>query len=374
MNILHVTESHSKAAGGVTTVLNDLAKNLLDYNINSYIMADSDSCEDVPEGVYFFNNAMPSRIVCCFKSRYLIKQIQDFLTKNSIDLVHIHGCWLPLQIITAIACKKSCVPFIATFHGMLEPWIFRAKGGFNFLNKLIYFHLLLKPCYSKANKLHAITLGEKQNLNKLFNNNTIAQIPNAVDLNQFENKSTLQVEKYIFFIGRIHPKKGVHLLLKAFEAAALGDDWTLVIAGPNESSEYFDSLIEYVRKNSLMDSVRFIGAVYNNEKLNWYRRSWVTVVPSYSEVVGMVNLEAAACYAPTITTYECGLLDWEEGGGVLIHPEVESLTNALVSASQWREEERLSRGLSSYNLIKRKYSWDVVGQQWHQFYSKVLDF
>ena len=374
MKVLHVTESHSKAAGGVTTVLNDLTKNLNDYGVGSYVLADNEGSEEVPDGVKFYNIPMPSRLVCCFKFGQQVKKIQHCLDQQSIDLVHIHGCWLPLQLITAIACRKSGVPFIATFHGMLEPWIFRAKGVLNFLNKLLYFYLLLKPRYINASGLHAITLGEKQNLQKLFPDNVVVEIPNAVDLNQFKIKPSMAAEKYIFFIGRIHPKKGVHLLLKAFEAADLGDEWELVIAGPNESSEYFDSLVEFVCENSLSERVRFIGPVYNDEKLDWYRRSWVTVVPSFSEVVGLVNLEAAACYSPTITTYECGLLDWEEGGGVLIHPEVESLTNALIAVSRWGEDERYSRGLASFNLIKRKYSWDVVSQQWHQFYSKVIDF
>ena len=44
-----------------------------------------------------------------------------------------------------------------------------------------------------------------------------------------------------------------------------------------------------------------------------YKMAAAVAVPSVSEVMGMVNLEAAACCTPTITAYETGLEDWEDG-------------------------------------------------------------
>ena len=63
--------------------------------------------------------------------------------------------------------------------------------------------------------------------------------------------------------------------------------------------------------------MEFLGPVYGAEKWALIQRAWAMIVPSYSEVVGMVNLEAALCSVPSITTYETGLTDWNEGGGDL---------------------------------------------------------
>ncbi len=91
-------------------------------------------------------------------------------------------------------------------------------------------------------------------------------------------------------------------------------------------------------------------------------------LPSHSDVVGMVNLEAAACRTPTITTHETGLWDWEAGGGLLIRPNESDLRQALVRASSWSDTERVAQGEASRDLVKRRYSMDVVGEQWLTLY------
>lgn len=48
-------------------------------------------------------------------------------------------------------------------------------------------------------------------------------------------------------------------------------------------------------------SIHFVGPRYGAEKRALLRDSWVVVVPSFTEVVGMVNLEAASFHTPTIT-------------------------------------------------------------------------
>jgi len=91
-------------------------------------------------------------------------------------------------------------------------------------------------------------------------------------------------------------------------------------------------------------------------------------VPSFSEVIGMVNLEAALYQCPTVTTYQCGLNDWEEGGGQLVEPEVAQLTEALLSCTQWTEDERRQRGETSLKLVEEKYSWHHVVKLWLELY------
>jgi len=105
--------------------------------------------------------------------------------------------------------------------------------------------------------------------------------------------------------------------------------------------------------------------------LQLYRNAWAFCAPSHSEAIGLVNLEAAAAGTPVITTHETGLYDWEEGGGLLIHPRVEELCRALEQIFSWSESERQERGRTLRRLVERRYSLEAVGPQWQALYGEL---
>jgi glycosyltransferase involved in cell wall biosynthesis len=96
--------------------------------------------------------------------------------------------------------------------------------------------------------------------------------------------------------------------------------------------------------------------------------AWVVVVPSHSEVVGMVNLEAASLRTPTITTHATGLVKWESGGGLLSEATSDGLRMALNAVMEWSFEERLQRGKRVRTMVETEFSLDTVGSAWLRFY------
>lgn len=111
-------------------------------------------------------------------------------------------------------------------------------------------------------------------------------------------------EKNILFVGRVHPEKGVHLLIEAFtRAAAEGFDcWKLTIVGPAENrfggggEHYLDQL----RRSAGCSprQVQFKGAIFDDDALSAeYRRAQIFVYPSLAEKgesFGLAPLEAMA--------------------------------------------------------------------------------
>ena len=72
--------------------------------------------------------------------------------------------------------------------------------------------------------------------------------------------------------------------------------------------------------------------------------AWACVVPSRMEAIGMVNLESANEFCPSITTFQTGLNDWEKGGGLLINADsIKSCKEAILKANMWTLKERISR-------------------------------
>lgn len=300
-------------------------------------------------------------------------EVLELIHQITPSIVHCHGCMSWLQVSAIKAAEKVDLPILISPHGMLEPWLWRQKGAIYYWLKRMYWGLLLKPTIKKSNFVHAITEQESETLKKEFPNVPQVKISNAIDLLEYNEKQCSPDEgRYLLFIGRLHPKKGVDLLIEAFKKSAVANI-RLVIAGPDFDVDYTAKLKALVDKLGLSDKVSFVGSVHGEQKSELLQKAWCTVIPSYSDVVALVNLESAASFTPTITTTMTGLSDWEEGGGLLVEPELEPLTNAIVSACSWTVDERMQVGKRARTFVEERYSWDVIGEQWIEAYKMIAE-
>jgi len=380
IRLVYIIDEYSSINPGVSSVLRDLLAETCRYSDKfsniTLVSTGTDDYATVPKSVSHVNllyskHSMVQRVWRCptdFKNK--LKEII-----RGCNVVHIHGIWMGPQYYAAKLCIKYQIPFILTSHGMLEPWLWHNKGIIGYWKKILYWKLAVYPLFRKAAVIHAITPLEQEHLQVLFPGNRTQVIPNAVEVQQMGHEVSklvaLNPEPIILFLGRIHPKKGIDLLIRAFALSDVPPHWKLVIVGPEEIPEYASKLKKLVVENNLEKKVEFIGSVYGKEKFEWYKRAWVVVVPSHSEVVGMVNLEAGACGTPTITTRQTGLFNWEEGGGLLVEPDEKEVANALSAVCGWSEAERKSRGTQSLELINRYYSLSIIGRQWVDLYSEL---
>lgn len=285
-------------------------------------------------------------------------------------LLHIHGLWTAPPTLAAHMAAAQGVPSLFTAHGMLVPWLWNAQGAAVRIKKQIFWRLFGAASLHRCNLLHAITPMERDELHALLPGARIEVIPNAIDLPPASATAQAR-QRVVLFLGRIEPKKGVDILVRAFAAAGLARDWRLDIAGPSWSDSYLAQLKALVRESGIDDRVRFLGAVFGPEKEQLLAQAWVMAAPSHSEVVGLVNLEAGARCLPSVTTHQTGLWDWQEGGGTLVQPEVQDLARALRDAAAWSDEERAQRGLASRALVERRYSWPAVMPLWHRLYENM---
>src|SRR5690606_18297723 len=225
--------------------------------------------------------------------------------------------------------------------------------------------------FRRVDAVHAITPSEKNNLFKLFAPKKIFEIPNFIHLSTIPSGLEYRPdEKYILFLSRIHPGKGLDILFQAF--SRLNDkNIKLKVAG---SKNFYTPVIQSLAKKlGVSERVEFLGGIYGQEKYNLYANAQAFVLPSYSEAIGMVNLEAAACATPIITTFSTGLSP-EVGteGGIIIHPDVDELTQALTEAAAWGDHERRERGRAIKEFISQKYSWEAQGYLWKQLYLEIM--
>ena len=373
LSINHVAEDMNVLAGGVPAVVRQLCRRLSEkeYKLSlTHVCGDASDLSDIVKIAKLTPHG-------CLRSWGYSLRLENYLNKSislqefGHSLFHIHGVWKAPHILSAKYSAISSVPFLFSVHGMLEPWLWKQQGFAHRLKKILFWSLLARKYMIKSTVVHAITPLERDHLHALLPSCRIEVIPNAIDLVSFPPSGFRSRDKKFLFLGRLEPKKGIDILIKAFAHASLGSDWTLEIVGPSWSDAYVELLRNLVVNSGLSGRIHFHGPLVGSAKQAILEDSWAMVTPSHSEVVGLVNLEAAAYLLPSITTYQTGLSDWLDGGGLLVSPEVDSLSQALIQSSFWSVEEQFERGLASRALVEKKYSWSAVLPMWEDLYSSI---
>lgn len=357
--IYQIAESVTLESGGVRTVLENL-NNYLNTNgeFSSAIVANQVEKQDIH---YHFPSDK-------FKFWGYSSELKKFL-ENTIkpeDLVHLHGVFMHAQYAGSKFALKRNMPYVITPHGMLEPWHLKDKQ----LKKKIYLTLMLNSILAKAKIIHAITPFEKDNLYKLTGHKNIIEIPNFIKYSELPQLPDYNPnEEYLLFLSRLHPKKGLDILIKSM-GKIQNKKIKLKIVGSENS--YSESLKKAIQKTDLENRIEFLGGVFGDRKFELFANAKAFVAPSYSEAIGMVNLEAAACKTPVITTFETGISpEWNTNGGLMINPNTEELTNAINCVTNWSNEERFSRGENLSNFVLTNYSWEKRGVLWNDLYSSL---
>lgn len=373
IHLIHVTEDHSWNNTGITRVVDLLARNMAAVGLNQTIISAGDSPIPPPAGVEAVNVPIPSRGLAWRWSPGFAPTLRRLSASHPRAVTHLHGLWMSEQWIAARIAHAEGVPFLITPHGMLNPWMTHSQGWARRWKKQLYWRGLAHPAFRHAAVVHAVTNQERENIQKYLPQAQVEVIPNAVDLTEIDAHlhASGDLDRILLFIGRIHPTKGLRTLIEAFAQAGLSREWRLLVVGPEEIPEFKAELIRRVSDLGLSERVTFQGPVFDEQKWALYRKAWAVVMPSYSEVIGMVNLESAACETPTITTVATGLEDWSDGGGILIRPEIGELAHALRQAAAWDELERMDRGRAARALVERKYSWAVVRKKWLEIYDSL---
>jgi len=376
VHIYHVTDNHSPANPGVTGTITPIVKYLAEQGWPTTVLAAGEALTPVPRGVGV--DAFPiipgGQIWRYPEGMGAHLAILAALPGN---IFHLHGVWMAPQWLAARVAYRHGVPTVLTPNDMLSPWHWH-DGLLRYLKKMIYWHTLAYPVFRNLTMIHAVTPRERDNLAVQFPGLPLDIIPNSIDLEEADKSLAAQesaappVEsRYLLFVGRLHPKKGIDILIEAFARARKPFDCRLLIVGPDSTREYTAKLKDEVRALQIEQQVIFLGPVFDEKKWALYRHAWAFCAPSHSETVGLVNLEAAAARVPVVTTHETGLFDWEEGGAILVHPQVEQLQVALDQVFSWSDSERQDRGRRLRRLVERRYSSEAVGPLWLHLYQEL---
>lgn len=357
MKVIHYIASIDKSDGGTTEYMRLLSKVLKDdttFSIATGISKDPISIEGV--SVKFFNTKV---------SRWfsLMKEYRTFLETENPDIVHINGIWSPQNWGFQKVAQKLGIKVVVSPHGMLEPWIL----AHNPLKKKVALFLYQKMAIKKSLCLHATAKMEAENIQALGFKNPIHIIPNGIYLRDIKKIKENYGTKKMIFMSRIHPKKGIELLLDAWKTSNT-EGWTLEIAGSGEE-EYVSGLIQSTED---LENVHFVGAKYGEEKWDFLRSADVMVLPTHSENFGIVVAEALAVAVPVITTQGTPWEDLEiHKCGWWIDLSVSNLEKALFKVFNSPTMLLEMMGKHGRDLVVDKYDINTVGKKMIELYKTI---
>ena len=380
MNILYATDFHNRANSGIAFAANELAGQIREKvpqqrgSVSLLSVGDTDI--SVPEGVQHLKTAPangPARIWRYAPDYRAV--CERIIREESVSVVHIHGIWMYPQLAAARAAQRAGIPTVLTNHGGIQ-WALKQPFGLGAAKKRLYVTIMRDSLLRRITVQHAITPLERDALFSVFPHPRIEVVPNFVDVTRFDRiqpeATPERGDRYVLYLGRLHPTKGVDTLIEAFSRAAIPGDWRLLIVGPEVDPSFGVKIRSLIAASPRRDRIALTGPVWDTAlKYRLLRRAWIAAVPSLTEAISLVNLEASACYTPTITTTATGLTDWTEGGGLLIETGPGPLASTLSEVGQWSDEERKQRGLASRRLVEKRYSAEVVVPRWLEIYRSL---
>lgn len=292
------------------------------------------------------------------------------------DVVHIHALFEEIQHQAARAAQRRRVPYVVRPCGMLDPWSL-SQGRWK---KKLYLAMRLRRNLNRAAALH-FTAGLERDLTKPLKLKAAALVePNGVNLQEFQllpptgtfrgRFPELAGKKVVLFLSRIHPKKGLDLLIPAFARADVPGA-VLVIAGP-DAEGYGPTVRKMIAESGAADRIVMVGPQYGADRVAALSDADVFVLPSYSENFGIAVVEALAAGRPVIISDQVNIHEeiTAAGVGMVISLNVDRLAGEL---KRWLGDEGLRRSASekARPFVWGTYDWDQIARHWVGHYERI---
>jgi glycosyltransferase involved in cell wall biosynthesis len=377
MRVLHVIPSVAERSGGPATAIAPMCRALQQHGVEVFLIttdAGISKAKDVSDYRGVPAKFFSSQLGESFKysrplALWLSSNIRDF------SLVHIHAVFNHSSVAAARMARGAGIPYVVRPLGTLDPWSMGQKS----LRKRLFWRLSGRKMLRGAAAVHYTTEAEKLATEGLLGLNHGKVITLGVEANSSTSElkepfSALARESYVLVLSRLHPKKGLDVLIDAFLSLMQQEKfrrWRLVIAGDGPE-DYVLKLKRKAASSLQRDRILFTGWVKGEEKDALLNSASLLVLPSHQENFGLCVMEALAQSVPVLVSPHVNLAPdiASANAGWIAAVEKDALAITLGEALA-DENELVNRGRAGKEL-SLKYSWDRTAKNLADLYREVL--
>jgi glycosyltransferase involved in cell wall biosynthesis len=372
-----------------------------------------------PIQMHVFQTGFPAKLG---RSTEMSRQLRK---ADSPDIYHLHGAWFRAMHYGAVEAQRRKKPYVLEVMGMYEPWQLRHK----WVRKSIARWWFQDQILQGAACLHVNSKPEADSIRALGFKAPIAIIPVGVDVEKIKEQQSVLPTKspwpelvdrpFILYLSRLHPKKGLDLLIRAYaltmkaetgklkpetgkqksevrsqeseslsslksqvsilqsEVSSLKPQVSslplLVIAGTGEES-YVKECRQLAEQLKIADQCLWVGHVNETQKSWLFSHAHCYVLPTQSENFGNVVAEALAHGTPVITTRNTPWKDLEKHNcGWIVDYNEDELCNALHLVLNLDKASREKMGSNGERLVNNHYSLQSVLENINAVYQWLVN-
>ncbi len=372
MRVCMYTDTALPLLGGQEMVIDALARQFIALGHQPTVLAPPPRHLSIADDEFPYPVIRHPRFI---SSRHFVDWYKHWLERahrrNQFDILHCHSIY-PCGYLAALCQGNLGIPTVITSHGGDVHTTGRrlSKPG-------------LPPRYARsiaaADALIAISRFTHDGYLKLCPTaRNIVSIPNGVHLEPFAHQAPRPAEldravtagEYFLFIGRLHNRKGVDVLLEALAQLPPQRRAMLVIAGDGDERAPLEAQCARLK---LTSHVRFVGSARGTAKTWLLQNARFVVTPSRTwEAFGLVVLESYAAGRGVITTMLPGMMDLvePERTGLLVPPE--SPTALAQAIDTLVADEAMARRFGERaHRVAQNFGWRTIAERHLELYQSL---
>lgn len=293
---------------------------------------------------------------------------------RDFDVLHVFGSTHEVSgLIDAAKGLGKPTVVSAVFSVGRSPWKGWLAARAARLVPLTTVHGLRRQLLHRADVVLATSRAEADAIRSRFglDGRTLRVLPVGVDAARFRDaredafRDRYGLRDFVLQVGRVNRRKGQARLVRALDGLGL----ELVIVGPEDPTDP-SGVREFRALIAERPWVHYLGPIPHDDPLlaSAFKAARVHVLPSASESLGLVTLEAAAAGCAVVTGAHGPIVEYLGGRGEYVDPMSEPSIRRGVTRAH---ERGADRGLAE--LVRERYSWESVGARLADIYASLVD-
>lgn len=384
MKVLHIVDKMNPSRGGVCQAIRTIIKGLSAKGFqNEVICLDDPTASFISNDPFTIHGLGPTENLWSYSAK-----LKNWFKSNisKFDIIISHGLWqypgfAGYKVWRNVAENSAFkAKFYVMPHGMLDPYFQNSTSRkLKAIRNLVYWKLIEEQIINGADGILFTCTEEERLAQETFNpyepkKTFVVSLgvesppPFSDSMTKILKSKYPQVNNrpYILFLSRVHEKKGVDLLIKAYaNLFRLSKDRefdkipSLLIAGPGMETIYGRQLIQLLEKEKLpKDLVKFVGMLEGESKWGAFYHCDAFILPSHQENYGIAVVEALACGKPVLISNQVNI--WKEiktsGAALVSDVNIEAIQGMLSEWIKLADSKKSEMGKNAKDAFDNKFT------------------